>query len=140
MRRLAATFALIATAAAVFLAASATGDDTHTYYIELDNAFGLVNGSEVKVAGVSAGNVTKLDINSDKRAVLKVELSGPVAVLGEDTICSTAAAVADRRVLHRLHAEGPADRGAGHLRGGAPREPRHPGRADPADRPARTSS
>ena len=89
MRRLAATFALIATAAAVFLASSATGDDTHTYYLELDNAFGLVDGSEVKVAGVSAGNVTKLDINSDKRAVLQVQLSGPVAVLGEDTVCST---------------------------------------------------
>ena len=89
MRRLALILGLIVAASATALAASATGDDSRTYYIELDNAFGLVDGSEVKVAGVSAGTVTKLDINSSKRAVLQVELSGPVAVLGEDTICST---------------------------------------------------
>ena len=89
MRRIAAILALVAAASVVGLAATASGDDTHTYYIELDNAFGIVDGSEVKVAGVAAGTVSELLINSDKRAVLKVELSGPVSVLGEDTICST---------------------------------------------------
>ena len=47
----------------------------------------MTNGSEVKVAGVAAGTVTDLDVNASKRAVVKVELSGPVSVLGEDTIC-----------------------------------------------------
>lgn len=89
MRRLAAIVAVIAAAAAAIATTSATGDDSRTYYIELDNAFGLVSGSEVKVAGVAAGEITDLFINSDKRAVVKVELSGPVAVLGEDTVCST---------------------------------------------------
>src|SRR5699024_5439330 len=87
MRRLALIFTLLAGAVAALAATSATGDDSRTYYLEFDNAFGLVNGSEVKVAGVSAGTITDLEINSDKRAVIKVELSGPVAVLGEDTVC-----------------------------------------------------
>src|ERR1700747_772550 len=33
-----------------------------TYKIELDNAFGLVNGSDFKVAGVIAGKITTLDL------------------------------------------------------------------------------
>ena len=89
MRRLALILTLIAASVAALVTTSANGDDTHTYYIELDNAFGLVNGSEVKVAGVSAGTITDLFINSQKRAVAKVELSGPVAVLGQDSICSS---------------------------------------------------
>lgn len=88
MRRLLLIAALVA-ASIAGLAASASGGDTHTYYIEMDNAFGLVNGSEVKVAGVTSGTVTDFFINSQKRAVAKVELTGPVAVLGQDTVCST---------------------------------------------------
>lgn len=89
MRRLALICALIAAAVAGVVTTAASGDDTRTYYIELDNAFGLVTGSPVKVAGVEAGSVTDFFINSDKRAVAKVELSGPVAVLGEQSVCST---------------------------------------------------
>lgn len=89
MRRIALIIVLLAAAAAALATTSASGDDSRTYYIELDNAFGLSPGSEVKVAGVSAGSITDLLINSRKRAVAKVELSGPVAVLGEGTICSS---------------------------------------------------
>jgi ABC-type transporter Mla subunit MlaD len=88
MRRIALILTLIAGSVAG-LAASASGGDSHVYFIEMDNAFGLVTGSPVKVAGVEAGTITDLYINSQKRAVARVELSGPVAVLGEDTICST---------------------------------------------------
>ncbi len=87
MRRLTVIGSLLCLGIAGLLAAGASGDDGHTYFIEFDNAFGLTNGSEVKVAGVAAGTVTALDVNSSKRAVAKVELSGPVAVLGQDTIC-----------------------------------------------------
>jgi ABC-type transporter Mla subunit MlaD len=86
LRRLLAIAALICASVAA-LAATASGDDEHTYFIEFDNAFGLTNGSEVKVAGVTAGTVIDLDVNSSKRAVVKVQLSGPVSVLGQDTIC-----------------------------------------------------
>jgi ABC-type transporter Mla subunit MlaD len=88
MRRLALIATLILGAGAAF-AATATGEDEHTYFVELDNAFGIVSGSEVKVAGVNQGTVEDLFINSDKRAVIKVKLSGPLAALGEETICSS---------------------------------------------------
>ena len=88
MRRLALIAALLTTVT-VCVAASAGADDTHTYRIELDNAFGIVQGSEVRVAGVTQGQVTDLDINAAKRAVLTVELSGPLSEFGEDTECSS---------------------------------------------------
>ena len=88
MRRLALIAALILGGASAF-AATAVGEDEHTYYLEFDNAFGLVEGSEVKVAGVAQGVIEDLDINSEKRAVVRVKLSGPLSALGEDTICSS---------------------------------------------------
>lgn len=89
MRRIALILTIAAAAVAAALASAAAGDDSHTYYIELDNAFGLNKGSEVRVAGVTAGSISELLINSRKKAVAKVELSGPVAVLGTETICSS---------------------------------------------------
>jgi ABC-type transporter Mla subunit MlaD len=89
MRRLGFIAGLIATAAAA-LAVSAPADDSRTYMIEMYNAFGIVEGSDVRVAGVNAGSVEDLDVNSKKRAVVTVKLSGPLAVLGENTTCKTA--------------------------------------------------
>ncbi|MDX6615754.1 MAG: MlaD protein, partial [Solirubrobacterales bacterium] len=74
MRRIGLTLLLIAAGAAVWMAASAGASSTRTYKVELDNAFGLVNGSEVRVAGVKAGTVKSLDINADKKAVVTVEI------------------------------------------------------------------
>jgi ABC-type transporter Mla subunit MlaD len=88
MRRLALIATVIATGIAG-IAATAGADDSHTYTIELDNAFGIVEGSEVRIAGVTAGQVTSLDINEDKRALITVELSGPLSQLGQDTECSS---------------------------------------------------
>jgi ABC-type transporter Mla subunit MlaD len=89
MRRIGFTaFLLIATAAA-FVSTAAGGEDERIYTIEMYNAFGIVENSDVRVAGVNAGSVTSLDINEDKRAVVTVKLSGPLAELGEDTTCSS---------------------------------------------------
>jgi ABC-type transporter Mla subunit MlaD len=88
MRRLALIVTLLA-AGAAGLTASAGADDTHTYTIELDNAFGIVQGSEVRVAGVTQGEVTDLTVNAAKRALVTVELSGPLSQFGEDTECSS---------------------------------------------------
>ena len=88
MRRIGFIASLVATTAAIF-AVSAPADDERTYLIEMYNAFGIVEGSDVRVAGVNAGTVTSLDVNSKKRAVVEVSLSGPLAVLGEDTECAT---------------------------------------------------
>ncbi len=88
MRRIALITALFA-AIGVGFAASAGADDTHEYKIEMYNAFGIVEGSDIRIAGVNAGAVIDLDVNEDKNAVVEVELSGDLAELGEDTECST---------------------------------------------------
>jgi ABC-type transporter Mla subunit MlaD len=88
MRRLALIAALLACAGAG-IAASAGAEDSHTYQIELDNAFGVVEGSEVRVAGVTQGKVTDLGVNAAKRALLTVELSGPLSEFGDKTTCSS---------------------------------------------------
>ena len=88
MRRIAFICAALIAAASGF-AASAGADDTRSYEIEMYNAFGIVEGSDVRIAGVNAGQVTGLDINAEKRAVVSVELSGDLATLGERTKCSS---------------------------------------------------
>ena len=88
MRRLAVIAALLA-AAAAGAATVAGADDTHTYKLEMYDAFGLVPDAEVKVAGVNAGTITDLDINEEKRALVTIELSGPLAVLGDETECKS---------------------------------------------------
>jgi ABC-type transporter Mla subunit MlaD len=88
MRRIALTITLLALATAGW-AAAAAGGENRTYTIELDNAFGIVEGSEVRIAGVTQGEVTALDINGAKRAVVTAELTGPLSQLGEETVCSS---------------------------------------------------
>jgi len=88
MRRIALTLVVLAVAAAGW-AAVAAGDEDRTYTIELDNAFGIVEGSEVRVAGVTQGEVTRLDVNAAKRAVVTAELTGPLSQLGQETVCSS---------------------------------------------------
>ena len=88
MRRIALIVAVLA-AAGAGLASMAGADDSHTYNIEMFNGFGLVNGSDVRIAGVDAGSVTGLDVTADKRALVTVETSGPLGVLGKDTRCAS---------------------------------------------------
>ena len=88
MRRLMTLICVVLAAGATALVASATADDTHTYKVELDNAFGLVTDSEVRIAGVPAGVVADLDINKAKRAVVEIEISGELSSLRESATCS----------------------------------------------------
>jgi ABC-type transporter Mla subunit MlaD len=65
MRRLLViALVLAAGAAAVVASASGKSDDPSRpdYTVELDNAFGIVNGADVKVAGVRAGHVTGMRV------------------------------------------------------------------------------
>jgi ABC-type transporter Mla subunit MlaD len=71
MRRLLVILALCLVPVGL-LATSAGADDAHTYEIEMYNAFGIVEGSQVRIAGVNAGAVTDLDINAEKRAIVTV--------------------------------------------------------------------
>src|SRR5215216_6867534 len=88
MRRIALLTALLG-ALVAFLTSIAGASDSHTYHIQMYNAFGIVNGSNVRVAGVDTGTVTGLGITPEKRADLTVETSGPLGVLGKDTRCSS---------------------------------------------------
>src|SRR5205823_1448026 len=89
MRRLGLIALALLGAAAWWVTSSAGADDSHTYRIEMYNAFGIVNGSDVRVAGVNAGSVTGLDVDAKKRALLTVSLSGPLSTLGKDTRCAS---------------------------------------------------
>jgi virulence factor Mce-like protein len=64
MRRALATAVVVTAAAAffVFAGGSSNGPSDPTYRIELDNAFGLVNGATFKVAGVPAGSIQSIDL------------------------------------------------------------------------------
>ncbi|MEK6277734.1 MAG: MlaD family protein, partial [Actinomycetota bacterium] len=88
MRRIGFTLSMLLVTAAAVLVTSAGADDKHTYNVEFDNAFGIVTGSEVRVAGVLAGTVKELDVNEAKRAVVTVEISGPLSTFHEDASCS----------------------------------------------------
>ncbi len=67
MRRL-ATIALTLTllaAAGVVWATAGAGDDggAPEYWVELDNAFGLIEGGDLKIAGVRAGTITEMRLD-----------------------------------------------------------------------------
>jgi ABC-type transporter Mla subunit MlaD len=77
MRRIAITaLALAAASAFVFLAAGARSATTHpTYWVTLDNAFGLVDGADVKVAGVRAGTISGFKVDPKTyRALVGIKL------------------------------------------------------------------
>ena len=88
MRRIATTFALVLAAAAAF-AVSAGADDKKTYQAELFNAFGLVEGSEARIAGVKAGTVTGLDITPEKTALITFEIEPEFPELTNQASCSS---------------------------------------------------
>ncbi len=88
MRRLGLIAVALAALAGV-ASGSAGADDTATYRVELDNAFGIVEGSQVRVAGVNVGSVTGLAITPEKRAEVTIEVSGDRAKFGTETHCSS---------------------------------------------------
>src|SRR5918992_482203 len=88
MRRIATAAALVAALAATLVAA-AGADDKRTYEAELFNAFGLVEGSELRVAGVKAGTVTGMDITAEKTALITFEVGPEFPELKTDASCSS---------------------------------------------------
>src|SRR5918999_6310074 len=93
MRRLLASLATVAACGALALALGAGGGDSagRRYVVELDNAFGMVVGGDVRVAGVNAGQIT--DVNLDERtlkALVEVEIDEKgFGSLRTDTRCET---------------------------------------------------
>ena len=77
MRRiLLVTLILAAAGAYVLTSAGAKRESGSKFTVEFDNAFGLVKGGDVEVAGVRAGKVTKLRLDrKSKRALVDFELT-----------------------------------------------------------------
>jgi virulence factor Mce-like protein len=67
-RILLSVIVLVAAGAFIVIATGASGGGgggDPTYKVALDNAFGLVNGEQVKVAGVPAGKISNIDLPKD---------------------------------------------------------------------------
>jgi ABC-type transporter Mla subunit MlaD len=88
MKRIVLILGLIA-AVPAYLVAGAGASGSHTYQAELFNAFGLVKGSELRVAGAKAGTITGLDITSQKTALVTVEVDSGFPEFKADASCSS---------------------------------------------------
>jgi len=93
IKRLLGTLGVLALLGAALLASGAGGDkDSGTdYWIELDNAFGLIEGADVKVGGVRAGKITTMDIEErHMRALVGIDINKPgFETLHSDAFCET---------------------------------------------------
>ena len=93
MRRVLIIVLVLGAGAAAVATATAGSQDANTphYTIELDNAFGIVNGSDVKVAGVRAGRVTDMRVDpKTKRALVDISIDkAGFGSLRTDAFCET---------------------------------------------------
>jgi phospholipid/cholesterol/gamma-HCH transport system substrate-binding protein len=83
---------LAAGAAAAVTATAGSGDpDRPQYTVELDNAFGVVEGADVKVAGVRAGRVTGMRVDPrTKHALVDIAIDkAGFGSLRTDAFCET---------------------------------------------------
>jgi hypothetical protein len=88
MKRLLLILALIA-AVPAYLVAGAGASGSHTYQAELFNAFGLVKGSELRVAGAKAGTITNLEVTAQKTALVSFEVDAGFPEFKADASCSS---------------------------------------------------
>src|SRR4051795_1647994 len=94
MRKLLSTVLLLAVAGAAVVGltgAGGQGPDKPHYKVVLDNAFGLVAGADMKVAGVRAGKITKLDVDKKThKAIVDFEISKDgFGSLRKDVFCES---------------------------------------------------
>jgi virulence factor Mce-like protein len=84
-------FAVAGGAAFALTGAGGQGPDRPKYTIVLDNAFGLVSGEDLKVAGVRAGTITALDVDrKTHKALVTFEITqAGFGSLRKDVTCET---------------------------------------------------
>ncbi|MFL5825861.1 MAG: MlaD family protein [Thermoleophilaceae bacterium] len=92
IRVLAASLAVVGACLAIVFGTGATSDSgTGKHWkLEFDNAFGLVNGADFKMAGVRAGAITKLELSKGfpPKAIVDVEATQPgLRSLRSDATC-----------------------------------------------------
>jgi virulence factor Mce-like protein len=95
MRRLVLVAVLLVAAALAATAAARSGEDggakANEFTVELDNAFGIVDNADVKVAGVRAGHVTDMRVDPETAHALvdfQITESG-FGSLREDAFCES---------------------------------------------------
>jgi virulence factor Mce-like protein len=71
--------------------ASDGSDGDRTYWVELDNAFGLIEGADVKISGVRAGSIDEMKLDRDDfRALIKMKITQEgFGSLRSDATCET---------------------------------------------------
>jgi virulence factor Mce-like protein len=81
MRRIAATSVLLAALVAFWLVAGGAGtsDSQQKYWVMFDNAFGLIKGGDLKIAGVRAGKITDLQLD---RKTLRARIGFQISQTG----------------------------------------------------------
>lgn len=66
MRRIATILGLIAVCGALLAGGTGAGGSGQArYFVELDNSFGLVEGGDLKIAGVRAGKIERIDLERE---------------------------------------------------------------------------
>jgi len=70
---------LVVVVVVVLLAGSGGGKDDGAYRVRaiFDNAFAVIPGEEVRVAGAKVGSVDETDVTSDRKAVLVLKIDDP---------------------------------------------------------------
>ena len=92
MRRIVAAVVVLAlTAGGAFALTGASGSSkTQTFKLVFDNAFGLTQGGDFRIAGVNAGQTSRFSVSKERprKAVVEVQLSQKgVGKLREDSLC-----------------------------------------------------
>ena len=93
MRRL-LSIAVVLVAAAAALAAGSSdegGREGKRYYVQLNNAFGMVEDGDVRIAGTNAGKVKGIELDQRTlKALVEIELTEPgYGTLRRDAECET---------------------------------------------------
>ncbi len=96
MRRVLLTTLVVLAAGGAAVFAGGAGEDSDgapRYTVELDNAFGLIEGADVKVSGVRAGKIAAMRLDRESgsfRALIDVELNQEgFGDLRADTFCES---------------------------------------------------
>src|SRR5215217_2940084 len=94
MRRIVTTLLLLAVAGGAALALTAAGGqgpEKPRYTVVLDNAFGLVSGADLKIAGVRAGTIKDLEVDrKTHKALVSFEITRQgFGSLRKDVTCET---------------------------------------------------
>ena len=109
MARLTAVVVVLLGMLLALVSTGAGDDEGRSYTIEFDNAFGLVQGGDVRVAGVNAGTVSEIRLDKrSKKALVEVRLTEPG--VGRSAATPTARRARSRRSASSSWTAAPAPR------------------------------